>query len=79
MLFLRSSGSLGAAADARRVRQIGARLKRRGRPVGHSLSYTLGDAPAWACPILWAFGGAEVDASGGRVVLDSRATLESVK
>ncbi len=60
-------------------RQIGARLKRRGRPLGQALSHTFGDAPAWTYPILWAFGGAELDASGGRVVLDSRATLESVK
>ena len=44
-------------------RQIGARLKRRGRPVGQALSHTFGDAPAWTYPILWAFGGAETDAS----------------
>ena len=75
-------GRRGASAPPQTLdeyRQIGARLKQRGRPVGQALSHTLGDAPAWTYPILWAFGGAEVDASGGRVVLDSRATLESVK
>jgi multiple sugar transport system substrate-binding protein len=73
---------VGASAPPQTLdeyRQIGARLKKRGRPVGQALSHTFGDAPAWTYPILWAFGGAELDASGGRVVLDSRATLESVK
>jgi len=72
----------GAAEPPRTLdayRRLGARLKKAGRPVGQTLGHTFGDAPAWVYPILWAFGGAETDASGRRVVLDSRAALESVK
>src|SRR5207245_83859 len=50
-----------------------------GRPVGQSLGHTLGDAPAWAYPLLWAFGGAETDPSGRTVVLNSKGALESVR
>jgi multiple sugar transport system substrate-binding protein len=60
-------------------RRIGAQLKEQGRPVGQTLGHTFGDAPTWAYPILWAFGGAETDESGRRVVLNSPGTLESVK
>jgi multiple sugar transport system substrate-binding protein len=60
-------------------RRIGARLKKEGRPIGQTLGHTFGDAPTWSYPMLWAFGGAETDASGGRVVLNSRGTVESVK
>src|SRR5207253_11131423 len=59
-------------------RRLGARLKAQGRPVGQSLGHTLGDAPAWAYPLLWAFGGAETDPSGRTVVLNSKEALESV-
>jgi len=59
--------------------RVGARLKAKGRPVGQTLGHTLGDAPAWAYPLLWAFAGAETDPSGTRVVLDGRGGLESVK
>ena len=60
-------------------RRLGARLKAQGRPVGQSLGHTLGDAPAWAYPLLWAFGGAETDPSGRTVVLNSKEALESVR
>ncbi len=60
-------------------RRIGALLKKQGRPIGQTLAHTFGDAPAWSYPLLWAFGGAETDATGKRVVLNSRGTLESVK
>jgi multiple sugar transport system substrate-binding protein len=60
-------------------RRLGARLKRRGRPIGQTLGHTLGDAPAWAYPLLWAFGAAETDPSGKRVVLDSKGARESVE
>ncbi|PYM05989.1 MAG: sugar ABC transporter substrate-binding protein [Candidatus Rokuibacteriota bacterium] len=60
-------------------RRIGAALKTKGRPIGQTLGHTLGDAPAWAYPLLWAFGGAETDPSGKKVALNSKGTIESVK
>jgi multiple sugar transport system substrate-binding protein len=59
-------------------RQVGTKLKERGRPVGQTLGHTFGDAPAFTYCLLWAFGGAETD-TGGRTVLNSKATVESVK
>jgi multiple sugar transport system substrate-binding protein len=60
-------------------RRIGAALKRAGRPVGQSLGHTLADSSCWSYPILWAFGGAETDPTGARVVLNSPGTVESIK
>jgi multiple sugar transport system substrate-binding protein len=60
-------------------RRIGGALKRSGRPVGQTLGHTLGDAPGWTYSLLWAFGGAETDPTGKKVVLRSKATLASVK
>jgi multiple sugar transport system substrate-binding protein len=72
-------GATAPPATLDAYRRIGGELKRRGRPLGQTLGHTLGDAPAWVYPLLWAFGGAETDASGKMVVLDSPGTLESVK
>jgi multiple sugar transport system substrate-binding protein len=59
-------------------RQVGMKLKKKGRPLGQTLGHTFGDAPAWAYPILWSFGGMETTKTG-KTALDSKETLESVK
>jgi multiple sugar transport system substrate-binding protein len=56
----------------------GKKLKAKGRPIGQTLGHTFGDAPTFSYPLLWSFGGKEVDEKG-KVVLDSRETVESVK
>jgi multiple sugar transport system substrate-binding protein len=56
----------------------GKKLKAKGRPIGQTLGHTFGDAPTFSYPLLWSFGGKEVDEKG-KVVLDSKETLESVK
>ncbi len=61
------------------LRQVGMKLKKKGHPIGQTLGHTFGDAPAWAYPLTWGFGAAEVDRSGKKVVLDSKETVESVK
>jgi multiple sugar transport system substrate-binding protein len=61
------------------LREAGKKLKAQGRPVGQTLGHTFGDAPAFAYPYLWSWGGKEVEADGKTVVLDSKGTLESVK
>jgi multiple sugar transport system substrate-binding protein len=57
---------------------VGKKLKAAKRPIGQTLGNTFGDAPTFTYPLLWSFGGQEVDAKG-KVVLNSKATLESVK
>ena len=60
-------------------REAGKKLKAKGRPLGQTLGHTFGDAPAFAYPYLWSWGGKEVEADGKTVVLNSPATVESVK
>jgi multiple sugar transport system substrate-binding protein len=54
------------------------KLKKKGRPIGQTLGHTFGDAPAWAYPLLWNFGGMETDKSG-KTALDSKGAVEAVK
>ena len=60
-------------------RDVGKKLKAKGKPVGQALGHSFGDPPVFAYAFLWDFGGAEVDASGKKVVINSKGTLESVK
>jgi multiple sugar transport system substrate-binding protein len=60
-------------------REAGKRLKAKGRPIGQTLGHTFGDAPAFAYPYLWSWGGKEVEADGRTVVLNSPETIESVR
>jgi multiple sugar transport system substrate-binding protein len=61
------------------ARKLFAGLKKKGKPYGQTLGHTFGDAPVFTYTMLWAFGGAETDKSGGKVVLNSKNTVESVK
>ena len=58
--------------------EAGKKMEAAKRPVGQTLGHTFGDAPAFAYPMMWCFGGQEVDAKG-KVVLDSKETVESVR
>jgi multiple sugar transport system substrate-binding protein len=60
-------------------RDAGKKLKAKGRPIGQTLGHTFGDAPNFAYPFLWSFGGKEVEADGKTVVLNTKETVESVK
>jgi multiple sugar transport system substrate-binding protein len=60
-------------------RDVGKKLKAKGKPVGQALGHSFGDPPTFSYPLLWDFGGAEVDQSGKKVVLNRKGTLESVK
>src|SRR6266566_4761039 len=64
---------------SRAVANDGKKLKAKGRPIGQTLGHTFGDAPTYAYPYLWSWGGKEVEADGKTVVLDSKATVDSVK
>jgi len=60
-------------------REVGKKLKAKGRPVGQALGHSFGDPPTFAYPLLWSFGGAETDPTGKKVVLNSKGTIDSVK
>ena len=60
-------------------REVGKKLKAKGKPVGQALGHSFGDPPTFSYPFLWDFGGAEVDKTGKKVVLNSKGTLEAVK
>jgi ABC-type glycerol-3-phosphate transport system substrate-binding protein len=60
-------------------RAAGKRLKAAGHPFGQTAGHTFGDAPLFWYPLLWSFGGKEIDADSKTVVLNSKETVESVK
>lgn len=59
-------------------RAAGKKLKAKGQPFGQAFGQSFGDPPTFAYPLLWSFGGAEVD-DKGQVVLDSKESVEAVK
>jgi multiple sugar transport system substrate-binding protein len=60
-------------------REVGKKLKAKGRPLGQTLGHTFGDAPTFTYPYLWSWGGKEIDADGKTVVINSKETVESIK
>jgi multiple sugar transport system substrate-binding protein len=58
--------------------EVGKKLKAAKHPIGQTLGNTFGDAPTFTYPLMWSFGGQEVDAKG-KVVIDSKETVESVR
>ena len=60
------------------LRQVTMKLKKKGNPYGQTLGHTFGDAPGWAYPLMWNYGGMEVDKSG-KTAIDSKGTVEAVK
>jgi multiple sugar transport system substrate-binding protein len=57
--------------------EVGRALKNNNLPVGQTLGHTFGDAPTFAYPLLWSFGGQEVD-EAGKVAIDSDATHQAL-
>ncbi len=55
---------------------VGKTLKDEGWPIGQTLGHTFGDAPTFCYPLLWSFGGQEVD-EAGRVAIHSPETLRA--
>ena len=60
-------------------REVGKKLKAKGRPIGQTLGHTFGDAPTFAYPFLWSWGGKEVEADGKTVAINSKESVKSVK
>src|SRR5258705_13217232 len=71
-------GATTFAKTYERLRQFSMKLKKKGKPYGQTLGHTFGDAPGWAYPLMWNYGGMEVDKSG-KTAIDSKGTVEAVK
>ena len=59
-------------------RGVGKKLKAKGYPIGQSFGQSFGDPPTFVYPLLWSFGGAEID-DKGKVIINSKATVDAVK
>ena len=57
---------------------VGQKLKASGRPIGQAMAHSFGDPPSWCYPMLWAYGGQEVD-QNGRVAINTPETIAAVK
>ena len=58
--------------------EVGRVLKNNNLPVGQTLGHTFGDAPTFTYPLMWSFGGQEVEEDGRTVVVDSPGTHEAL-
>src|SRR5881296_2200682 len=77
--WLREVSANGYPKSWDEARRVFAQLKQKGKPYGQTLGHTFGDAPTFAYPFLWDFGGAEVDTTGKKVAINSKGAVESVK
>ncbi|MGH7386183.1 MAG: ABC transporter substrate-binding protein [Candidatus Rokuibacteriota bacterium] len=53
-------------------------LKKKGHPFGFELGHGFGDNHGWMYPLLWSYGGHEVDKAGKTVLIDSDETAKAV-
>ncbi len=56
----------------------GKKLKAKGHPLGFELGHGFGDNHGWLYPLLWSYGGHEVEADGKTVSIDSAETARAV-
>src|SRR5215471_13679552 len=58
--------------------EVGKKLKAKDHPFGFELGHGFGDNHGWIYPLLWSYGGHEVEADGKTVVIDSDETARAV-
>ncbi|MGE5270414.1 MAG: ABC transporter substrate-binding protein [Thiohalocapsa sp.] len=58
--------------------EVGKKLKAKGHPYGLELGHGFGDNHGWIYPLLWSYGGHEVDADGKTVTIDSDETAKAL-
>ncbi len=54
-------------------------LKATGKPFGQTFGQTFGDAPSFFYPLMWAFGGKELQEDGKTVAINSKETIAAVQ
>jgi multiple sugar transport system substrate-binding protein len=50
-----------------------------GKPIGQTFAQTFGDAPTFFYPLMWSYGGKEVQDDGKTIAINSKETIEAVK
>jgi multiple sugar transport system substrate-binding protein len=58
--------------------EVGKKLKAKDHPFGFELGHGFGDNHGWLYPLLWSYGGHEVEPDGKTVVIDSDETARAV-
>src|SRR5437763_12888750 len=58
--------------------EVGKKLKAKDHPFGFELGHGFGDNHGWIYPLLWSYGGAEVQADGTTIVMASDETARAV-
>ena len=58
--------------------EVGKKLKAKDHPFGFELGHGFGDNHGWIYPLLWSYGGHEVEADGKTVVIDSDETAKAL-
>src|SRR6476469_279673 len=58
--------------------EVGKKLKAKDHPFGFELGHGFGDNHGWIYPLLWSYGGHEVEADGKTVTIDSDETARAV-
>jgi len=62
-----------------KYREVGKKLKAKGRPIGQTLGHTFGDAPTFSYPYMWSWGGSEIEKDGKTVNINRKEVIDSVK
>jgi multiple sugar transport system substrate-binding protein len=60
-------------------RTVGQAMKAKGKPFGQAFGHSVNDPNNWCYPLIWMWGGMEVERDGKTVVLDRKGALEAVK
>ena len=58
--------------------EAGKKLKAKDHPFGFELGHGFGDNHGWLYPLLWSYGGHEVESDGKTVVIDSDETAKAI-
>jgi multiple sugar transport system substrate-binding protein len=58
--------------------EVGKKLKAKDHPFGFELGHGFGDNHGWLYPLLWSYGGHEVEADGKTVSIDSDETAKAI-
>src|SRR3954451_4540439 len=58
--------------------EAGIKLKKAGHPFGFELGHGFGDNHGWLYPLLWSYGGREVEPDGKTVAIDSDETARAI-
>ncbi len=60
-------------------RRVAKLLKAKGHPFGQALGHSFADPPTFVYPLLWSFGGKELEADGKTVAIDSKETVAALE